>query len=65
MTTPTDETVSAPELARLAGYTSATIRYQLAQGNIRAFRDAKGQWRIPMDAARRFIQRPKYSRDYA
>ena len=66
MTTPeTQETVTPSELARLAGFTPASVYYQLGQGNIRAFRDGKGQWRIPMEAARRFISRPKYSRDYA
>ena len=66
MTTPEiQQTVSPSELAALAGYTPASIYYQLQQGHIKAFRDAKGLWRIPMPAARAFINRPKYSRDYA
>lgn len=66
MPTPeTQDTISPTELARLTGFTYATVAYHVARGNVEAFRDAKGLWRIPMPAARAFMRRPRYSRNYA
>ena len=61
----TTETVSPAELARLSGLTYTTVMYHVKVGHVPASRDAKGLWRIPLTAARAFIKRPRYARDYA
>ena len=56
------DSLSIAEAAAVADYSVPTVRYRIQMGYLNAFKDRRGQWRIPASEVRALIAREKYDR---